>query len=405
MVPDRSVFIERFRLPPPGERALGRVRVLAERDPTAFQRAFAEAVAQGERVFLADPSWGAGEHAQLQALAAAEPAGPTDLGWLGIPTGGTSGAIKVARHDEVTISSAVQGFVQHFSVGTVNAVGLLPLHHVSGFMAWMRCALTGGQYQPWDWKRIERGDRPAMRGDNWFLSLVPTQLERLLGQAAAVDWLRQFRAVFIGGGPSWPGLVERGAAVGLPLAFSYGMTETAAMVTALRPEEFRAGQRGSGQPLPHVQVRIAGDGGVWVNGASLFRGYWPAWREPGEWATSDRGEWGADRSLRLLGRRDAVIISGGEKIDPAEVEAALRASGVFADVAVVGVPDPEWGQTVVACHPPLAGAFERQRVEQALRVLARYKWPKRYVAVDPWPRTAQGKLSSAALLAAITPAS
>ena len=401
MLSDPSAFIERFRLPAPEKRRPGAVRVLAERDPATFQQAFAEAVATGERVFLADPTWGAGEHAQLQALAAAEPVGPPELGWLGIPTGGTSGAIKVARHDEVTISSAVQGFAQHFRVGAVNAIGLLPLHHVSGFMAWMRCALTGGEYQPWDWKRIERGDRPTVRGENWFLSLVPTQLERLLGQADAVDWLRRFHAVFIGGGPSWPVLVERGAAAGLPLAFSYGMTETAAMVTALRPEEFLAGQRGSGRPLPHAQVRIGDDGGVWVNGPSLFRGYWPAWREPGEWATSDRGEWGADGSLRLLGRRDAIIISGGEKIDPAGVEAALRASGVFADVAVIGVPDPEWGQLVVACHPPLPGPLDSQRVEEALRALARYKWPKRYVTVDPWPRTAQGKLSSSALLAAV----
>src|SRR4029077_18639896 len=131
-------------------------------------------------------------------------AGPAGRGWLMIPSGGTSGQLKFARHDEETIAAAVGGFCSHFQVARVSCVGVLPLHHVSGLMAWMRAALTGGKYLPWDWKRLERGDRPARMPESCFLSLVPTQLQRLLSSSEAVAWLRGFDAVFVGGGPLWP---------------------------------------------------------------------------------------------------------------------------------------------------------------------------------------------------------
>jgi o-succinylbenzoate---CoA ligase len=96
----------------------------------------------------------------------------------------------------------------------------------------------------------------------------------------------------------------------------------------------------------------------------------------------------------VVGRRDALIISGGEKVDPAEVETALRESGFFTDVAVLGLPDPQWGQIVVACYP--AGGFSGE-VMPWLPYLAAYKRPKRYVAVANWPRNEQGKVSRAVL--------
>jgi o-succinylbenzoate---CoA ligase len=369
--------------------------VVEERDPERFIAAFTEAVAAGGTVFLADPNWGERERAQFNALVAQR--GPADgRGWLCIPTGGSSGNIRLARHDEETIAAAVGGFCGHFGVDRVNVVGLLPLYHVSGLMAWMRTVLTGGSYLPAAWKAVEAGERPALpvgEGE-WFLSLVPTQLQRLLGDNEAEDWLRGFRAVFIGGGPSWPELIEAGAKARLPLAFSYGMTETAAMVAALRPEEFRAGVRGSGRPMPHARIALDDDGRVGIAGVSLFRGYWPGSRGEGAWLTDDLARFDEDGSLHVLGRRDALIITGGEKVDPAEVEAALRATGLFADVAVVGLTDPEWGQIVAACYPAdgfAGGAWPE------LAALAGFKRPKRYVAVADWPRNEQGKVSRAVL--------
>lgn len=332
-----------------------------------------------------------------------------ELGWLCLPTGGSSGRLKLARHDQATLLAAARGFAEHFGVGRVNALGVLPLHHVSGLMAWLRCALTGGEYVAGDGRGIEAGALPALprTDDGWFLSLVPTQLQRLLARPAAVAWLRGFRAVLVGGGPAWPELLDAAARAELPLAFTYGATETAAAAAALRPEEFRAGGRGCGRALPHATVTVAADGAIAIQASSLFRGYWPEIREAGPWASGDRGEFDGAGSLHVRGRSDALIITGGEKVEPGEVEAALRATGEFADVAVVGVPDSEWGSAVVACYPETGGTRashpqgQRQpdwaRVAAGLEGLAAWKRPKRFVALAVWPRDAAGKLDRAEL--------
>ncbi len=382
---------------------------IAESDPGSFMAAFAAAVSEGGPVFLSDPAWGEKERSALQRLMALPPAktggrGAETRGWLMIPSGGSSGEIKFARHDEETIAAAVLGFGSHFGVQKVNVIGLLPLHHVSGLMAWMRCVLTGGTYRAWDWKRLEGGDAPRLPVDgDWFLSLVPTQLQRLLAQPELIVWLRQFRAIFLGGGPTWPELSEAAAQAGLPIVLSYGMTETAAMVAAQRPDEFAAGERNSGSALPHARIEITAEGTVRIGGDSVYRGYWPEWREDREVLTDDLGRLDSKGRLTILGRRDAVIITGGKKVAPNEVEAALRATGQFEDVAVIGVPDGEWGQAIVACYPAqgrtpdLAGIAGRLGQLQ----LAAHKHPKRYVAVKDWPRNAQGKINRAALLAQV----
>jgi O-succinylbenzoic acid--CoA ligase len=367
--------------------------------------AFGDAVAADGMVFVADPSWGAIERAQFAAVrlsSGAERPAPDAPGWLGLPTGGTSGGVRLARHDQDTLSAAVDGCCGHFRVTRIDAVGVLPLHHVSGLLAWLRCALTGGRYRPWAWADLEAGRWPETGGGDWFLSLVPTQLQRLLEQRRSGEELRRFRAVLLGGAPAWPDLLERAARAGVPLAPGYGTTETAAMIAALRPEEFLAGRTGCGTALPHARVTVEADGAIRIAADSLFRGYYPDWREAGAWRTEDLGRLDEQGSLHVLGRRDAVIITGGEKVDPAAVEAALRATGQFADVAVVGVPDARWGQAVVACYPAGPGEPDLETVDRQLGTgLAPHQRPKRYVRVDRWPRTESGKVSRSALVALV----
>ena len=370
----------------------------------AALREFAGAalVERGDACFLIDPGWGERERAQWAALAERRPTGwDGKRGWLCIPTGGSSGAMKLARHDERTLGAAVAGFRAHFGVDRADAVGLLPAWHVSGLMAWARCRFSGGSYWAWDWKRAERGERPGRAPDgNEFLSLVPTQLARLLNDAAAVAWLRGFHAVLIGGGPAWPDLRKRARAERLPLAFSYGMTETAALVASQRPAEFLAGDDSSGGALPHVRIAKNEDGRIVIDAESLFFGYWPETRAPGPWRTDDLGEVDGAGRLWVRGRADALIISGGEKVNPAEVEDALRAAGgsELSDVAVVGVSHPEWGSEVVALY--LAEADIERKLRAGVAVaLTPAKRPKRYVAVpaDRWPRDGRGKLNRAVL--------
>ena len=396
--------------------------VIAEEDPKRFMAALARAAASGNDVFLADPNWGENERSQLSALVDLQVSGSRSQvsqaarGWLLVPTGGTSGTLKFARHDEETLSAAVRGFTQHFGLPQVNAMGVLPLHHVSGLMAWLRCALTGGEYLPLNWKAVEGGEFPALppKPGGWVISLVPTQLERLLrggpvSQPAkvgretdppgnAVRWLRQFRIIFLGGAPAWPALLDAAAARQLPLSLGYGMTETAAMITALRPAEFLAGDRSSGAALPHAAVQIGEGERILLTGPSLFRGYYPGWRETADFSTQDRGELDGRGHLRVLGRIDAVIITGGEKVEPAELEAVLRGTGQFAEIVVLGLPDSRWGQQVVAVYPGNAHPNFHDVITATNR-LADYKRPKRFIPlVGAWPANAQGKVNRAELL-------
>jgi O-succinylbenzoic acid--CoA ligase len=388
--------------------------LIEETDPRKFMTALADAAAGDGEVFLCSPAWGASERAQLKEHLSrtvltdspqvsglrSQVSQPGAHGWLMIPTGGTSGQLKFARHDEQTLAAAVRGFSRHFGLTQVNAVGVLPLHHVSGLMAWLRCALTGGEYRPLDWKEVEGGARPVLppKPGGWVISLVPTQLERLLRDEGAVAWLKNFRIIFLGGAPAWPDLLDRAAALGLPLSLGYGMTETAAMVTALRPEEFLAGARNNGSPLPHATVMVGANDTIVLGGESLFRGYHPAWRDRPDFETQDRGLIDERNHLFVLGRRDAVIITGGEKVDPAEIEALLRGTGQFPDLVVLGLPDAKWGQLLVVVYPGHAHP-DFHAVIRVTNTLADYKRPKSYIPlVGAWPAGAQGKINRAALV-------
>ena len=360
----------------------------------------------GGSVFLCDPAWSSAERARVVSLQskAAKRKKEIPMGWLCLPTGGTSGQIKFTRHDERTLTAAVSGFCAHFGLAQVNAVGVLPAHHVSGLMARVRCAETGGEYLAWGWKELEAGRRPVLprRRGPLVISLVPTQLQRLLRSRAAVAWLRRFEIIFLGGGPVWPELADAAMRAKLRVSLSYGMTETAAMCAALRPEEFLAGARSCGTALPHAHIELNAEGAVVVSGGSVFRGYFPLFSQARRFITEDFGRVDERGHLHVLGRRDAVIITGGKKVQPPEVEAVLLVSGEFADIAVVGVPDAEWGEAVVACYPAGGASPNLQR---AVTSLAAHQRPKRFVAIARWPRNAQGKLNRAALLAAAASAS
>ena len=166
------------------------------------------------------------------------------------------------------------------------------------------------------------------------------------------------------------------------------------MVAALRPGEFLAGARSCGVALPHATIRLDADGRIGIAGESVFLGYGSSEQAEEIFWTEDLGRWDERGYLEILGRRDAVIITGGKKVQPQEVEAALRASGRFSDVVVLGVPDARWGAVVVACYP--AGGRAPDLVRAVAGVRGAMK-PKRFLAVADWPRAAQGKINRAQL--------
>ena len=164
-------------------------------------------------------------------------------------------------------------------------------------------------------------------------SLVATQLLRLLRDGQP-DALAGMKAILLGGSAAPPGLITEAHARGLSVHTSYGMTEMASTVTATPPDASLDALGTSGVVLPQREVRLAADGEVLVRGATLFAGYLAAdatVQRPtdadGWFPTGDLGDWvevGGERMLRIVGRRDHLFISGGENVQPEEVEAAAR---------------------------------------------------------------------------------
>jgi O-succinylbenzoic acid--CoA ligase len=341
--------------------------VISEANPVVWRQKFVQAAAGTGPVFLANPDWGSDERAEFNRIVEAPSTRwDSERGWLMIPTGGSTGGVKLARHDQHTMAAAVDGFTGHFGLLQVEAIGVLPMHHVGGLMGWLRSALTGGTFRDVDWKQLLAVGHGPPVGERAVISLVPTQLSRLLNEGMGRSWLQQFFLVLMGGGALTEELAAQARAAGIRCALGYGMTETMAMVTALKPEEFLAGCKDAGGSLPHADVEIAEDGRIQISSSSLFRGYWPDAREDGAWLTSDRGEIGEGGRLRVLGRMDDIIISGGEKIDAVEVERVLGRHLSGTRIAVVGMPDSRWGQRVVACYVANETSFEVEAIEAML---------------------------------------
>nr|WP_228024470.1 AMP-binding protein [cf. Phormidesmis sp. LEGE 11477] len=342
-----------------------------------------------------------------------------------IPTGGTSGQLKFACHTWATLTAAVYGFARYFQPKNtpINAYCVLPLYHVSGLMQALRTWLTGGQLAIAAFKDLlcaqpdsqsDAQSNSALLPPYTYLSLVPTQLSRLI-DAEKSSWLRQFHAVLLGGAPPWPALLDRAASHRIPLCLTYGMTETGAMVSAMRSPDFSldtAYPLTSGWPMPHATIQIEESGKplprgetgqVVVTSNAIAHGYYsaPSPRFKGRTLyTDDLGYLDRDGRLHITGRASSKIISGGENIFPSEVETALWRTGQVLDVCVVGLPDADWGEVVGAAYVPRHQAVSTDSLRVALdngNQLSRYKYPKRWFALETLPKNAQGKINHLAL--------
>jgi o-succinylbenzoate---CoA ligase len=283
----------------------------------------------------------------------------------------------------------------------------LPLFHVGGLAILFRSAIGGVPavlHERFDPERM----RDAFASDAITLvSLVPAMLPPLFDARPEEPFPASLRVALLGGSGAAPALVERALDLGLRVAPTYGLTEAASQVTTLRPADARAHPASSGQPLPVTEIRIEWvgrplqtdeTGEIAVRGQTLFSGYLhqpsSSTDDDGWFHTGDMGRIDADGHLVVLDRRDDLIVSGGENVYPAEVEAALLRHPGVVEAAVVAMPDPQWGAVPAAfvvlrrgLAPNAADLIAFCRAQ-----LAAYKCPRRIVPVDALPRTASGKL-------------
>jgi O-succinylbenzoic acid--CoA ligase len=288
----------------------------------------------------------------------------------------------------------------------------LPSHHIAGLQVLLRSVVAGTSPHVMDLRdgfspngfaaaTLELSGRPGVR--RRYTSLVPTQLTRLLdagGEPLAA--LASYDGVLVGGAATAPATIERARGAGVAIVTTYGMSETC------------GGCVYDGRPLDGVRWRTDADGRIELGGDVIARGYrgepgHPAFRTDSDgsrwFRTDDVGEVGADGSLRIIGRLDDVIVTGGLKVSPALVEGALCDLPGVRDVVVVGVPDREWGERVVAVvvpdpdrtagpdRPLQLATLHRSVAEQ----VASYAAPRQLLLVEEIPLIGPGKPDRAAL--------
>jgi O-succinylbenzoic acid--CoA ligase len=272
----------------------------------------------------------------------------------------------------------------------------LPLSHVGGLSILMRSAIYGTTavvHERFDTERALRASMGPPDGAVTLVSLVATTLTRLLD--AGLQRPPALRCALTGGGPVPAALLERARAAGVPVSLTYGMTEACSQVTTLpltavadRP----ARSATAGPPLFCTRVRTAPDGEIEVAGPTVARGVAGA---DGWLRTGDMGRLNGEGNLLVTGRKADTIVSGGENVAPAEVEAVLEEYPGVLEAAAIGRADERWGEAVAALVVVREGAGLREaelRAHCAAR-LAPYKVPKEVALVaGPLPRTRSGKL-------------
>ncbi len=339
---------------------------------------------------------------------------------------------RLAQMQSVIFTSGTTGtpkgvqltFDNHFWSATASAYHLgvdtndrwlscLPLYHVGGLAVVFRSCLYGTAIVLQRSFDLEQFQRTLRQDEVTLTSLVPTMLHRLLSSSPPTVWPQSLRMVLLGGAAAPADLLNAAKEAAVPVAATYGLTETASQVATALPADVQRKPDSVGRPLLFTETRIADADGntlphghigeILVRGPQVMAAYF---RNPdatdsalrdGWLYTGDMGRLDADGDLYVVQRRTDMIVSGGENIYPAEVEAALREHPAVADVCVVGLPDAEWGQRCAAVvqlrsgetlSPEALLAFSRTR-------LAGYKQPAANLIrfVDALPQTASGKIA------------
>ena len=341
-----------------------------------------------------------------------DPDGPASLADLLLRTSGsTTGTGSLIAMRATALAASARATHDRLS-GPGTWVLALPAHHVAGLQILVRSLVAGTEPVVVDTTSgfttaaLTAGLTRALAASSGpvYLSLVPTQLLRALADPACVHLLARTSAVLLGGAAAVPSLLDRARSAGIPVITTYGMSETGGGCVydgvplggvSLRIESPDASGAGrivvAGPVLAEARLD---DGASSARAASSTSSFFARDGALRELITSDRGRLLPDGRLEVLGRLDDVIVTGGVKVEPADVEAVLSELEGVARACVVGVPDGVWGSAVVAVVVPQAGVRLDAR---ALRASARARLdgahsPKRVLLVDDLPLRGPGKV-------------
>ena len=291
----------------------------------------------------------------------------------------------------------------------------LPLFHVGGLAILLRSVIYGIPVVLHDGFDPVAVNRSIDEDGVTIVSVVSNMLLRMLEARGNRPYPANLRCVLVGGGPVPQPLLEECARRGVPVAQTYGLTEAASQVATLTPQDALRRLGSAGRPLPSTELRIEDDDGralpagqsgeIVVRGPTVTPGYFNLPNETqstlrnGWLHTGDIGYLDSDGYLYVLDRREDLIVSGGENVYPAEVEAVLESHPAVQEAGVIGFPDERWGQRVVATVVPRdgTGVSEQELLTFCRSRIAAYKMPTRLRFARELPRNAAGKLLRHAL--------
>jgi o-succinylbenzoate---CoA ligase len=313
-------------------------------------------------------------------------AAPAEPEPLVVETSGSTGTPKRVVLSRRAVLASVAATERRLG-GSGRWVLAMPPTYVAGLQVICRSLVAG--HEPVVADEHASLDAALEATPNALLSLVPTQLHRLLDEPASVAALQGLHTLLLGGGPIDPALRGRAAEEGLRVVATYGSAETA------------GGCVYDGYPLDGVEVEVDADGRIRISGPTLFDGYDgdPELTErvlvDGWFVTSDAGRLDDDGRLHVLGRVDDVVVSGGVNVPLPAVAARLRAHPDLAAAEVVGVPDAEWGQRVVAF---VVGGISVDAARDWVSEVHPRSWaPREVMSVDALPMLDNGKVDRMAL--------
>jgi fatty-acyl-CoA synthase len=371
------------------------------------------------RLIVHDPAWGdaATELARRNRVAAhaaheldaggacdVPNAASADAPVLLVFTSGTTGAPRAAAHTQANLLAGMRiGSAAQAMTPADRILTCLPLFHVGGLCIQTLPALFAGASVILQPRFAPDLVFDALERDRPTLSLqVPATMKALIEHPRwhAAD-LSSLRAVWAGSSLIPAALIDAFHGRGVPVCNVYGSTESGPFSIALGPADAMRKAGSCGWPAAGIEARLAevqqGTGEVWLRGPNVVGRYWPAepacdehgWLHTGDLARQD-----ADGSFTIVGRARDLIISGGENIHPAEIEAALATHEGVLECAAFGLPDAQWGEiaaVAVVARPGSALDEVQLRAHLEQRV-ARYKLPRRWVFVEGLPKTALGKV-------------
>ncbi|MEA2022848.1 MAG: AMP-binding protein [Actinomycetota bacterium] len=305
-----------------------------------------------------------------------------------VPTSGSSGRPRGVILTPGNVNAAVAASERRLGNDRGDRWLLtLPLFHVGGLSVVWRSLTTGGSIELHTGFDAARTAESLRSGSVSMVSLVPTMLHRILdidpGPYAGI------KGVLLGGAPANRDLVERGLGAGLPVLQTYGMTETCSQVTTVEPGTARRSLGTAGRPLDGFSVTIDG-GEIVIDGPAVSPGYLGESPRIGPYRTGDLGHMDRVGRLIVTGRKDELILTGGENVRPSAIEEAIEAIPAVSHAVVVGIDDEEWGTIVVAIVETEPDAIVDVKATVAGR-LARHEIPKHWIAVEQLPLLPNGK--------------